>query len=387
MAKIKTNAGPQGGASIMPTGGNASWLMPTGGGMPVQPNAAMVAQAISKMRSSLQRRGEDGVKTGITKAGVANDVANVWLWERAVRVRVCADEAVSGLNFDGATVRHMAVAVAGNGAVTGMATSLVAFTRPADYVFKAQVALTLDAAAERPDVLEEILLQMQDLWPFWSALTHIDPETAPRTAELFDVAFEMATNVTTRLKHELACPRPVDVSVLVAPVATTPGHGALPSGHATSAFLAARLFTALLGLGLGDPLREMLFRLAHRMAHHRVVAGFHFEIDSVAGRLLGEQLADYFVALCSGAVMFSGAVFAPQASTLLEDGTLADADLRDYRSLKLPSDQALTNEDWDAPLVALAVTEPRTAFHPAQRDLLNALWLAAQTELTQLKLI
>ena len=97
MAKIKPNAGPSGGATIMPTGGGqeASWLMPTGGGVPRQANAGLVAEALSKMRSSLRRRGEDGIKTVPSKTGTAHHPANLWLWDPAVRVRICADAAPS----------------------------------------------------------------------------------------------------------------------------------------------------------------------------------------------------------------------------------------------------------------------------------------------------
>ena len=79
---------------------------------------------------------------------------------------------------------------------------------------------------------------------------------------------------------------------------TTPGHGAYPSGHATQAFMLARLLDGLLGLSIHAPSKALqLYRQASRIATNRVVAGVHFPVDSVAGRLLGHVIAEYVLAL------------------------------------------------------------------------------------------
>ncbi len=85
---------------------------------------------------------------------------------------------------------------------------------------------------------------------------------------------------------------------------TTPGHGSFPSGHATQAHAVAHVLKALLHL---DPTRQahamvidQLDRQAARIATNRVVAGVHFPVDSMAGRMLGIALAEYFVGRCTG---------------------------------------------------------------------------------------
>ena len=108
-----------------------------------------------------------------------------------------------------------------------------------------------------------------------------------------------------RFKHELACWRPTDYSPFIQPMLTTPGHGSFPSGHGTQAYVVSEVLKALLKTknktdAASQKFNLQLDRIAARIATNRVVAGVHFPVDSVAGRLVGTVLGEYFVYRGSG---------------------------------------------------------------------------------------
>jgi hypothetical protein len=66
------------------------------------------------------------------------------------------------------------------------------------------------------------------------------------------------------------------------------------------AFLIARLLQRIINSKQHGDLDTLLQRLAARIANNRIVAGVHFHIDSVGGRMVAESLAEYFIASCTG---------------------------------------------------------------------------------------
>ena len=84
----------------------------------------------------------------------------------------------------------------------------------------------------------------------------------------------------------------------------TPGHGSLPSGHATEAHIVAYVLWNLVSpseaINKSTEWLEQLMRQAARVAINRTVAGVHFPVDSAAGQLLGLTLGEYFVHRASG---------------------------------------------------------------------------------------
>jgi hypothetical protein len=173
---------------------------------------------------------------------------------------------------------------------------IVTLTRPSLDTFKAQLDLVESYADLREDRGSEILAQIGLNSDFWGMMAYLQPARCPKTFEVLLAALRMAISVEMRFKHALACPRPIEYSPQVQPMIQTPGHGSLPSGHSTQAFMIGRVFWELLPAARRSALMyEELMRQAARIAVNRTVAGVHFPVDSVAGRILGTTLAEYFV--------------------------------------------------------------------------------------------
>jgi len=180
---------------------------------------------------------------------------------------------------------------------------IVSFVRPSQAIFRAQLALVESYSDLREDRATEILAQREPQVAFWSSILHMRPDRTKWTLELLDAALRLAVMVEMRLKHELACRRPIDYSPQVQPMILTPGHGSLPSGHATEGHMVAYVLWRL--LRSVEPAKdvlwlEQLMRQAARIAINRTVAGLHFPVDSSAGQVLGLTLGDYFINRCRG---------------------------------------------------------------------------------------
>jgi hypothetical protein len=197
---------------------------------------------------------------------------------------------------------------------------LLTLVRPDEKVFGLEVARVLSKARLREERGTEILSQVVPQTAYWASILGLQPDRHRHTLEWLGAALKFSMVQVMRFKYALGVQRPVLYSALVQPMVLTPGYAAWPSGHATEAYMVA----ALVGQSARAPSagvfrpahrgqaaewEHQLKRLAFRVAENREVAGLHFPIDTLAGRLLGEVLADYFLACSTGGKFSSGARF------------------------------------------------------------------------------
>ena len=181
---------------------------------------------------------------------------------------------------------------------------LLHLIRPTVGDFCAQLDLVTNYADLRPDRAPEILEQRGFPSAFFRSVIALEPTRTRHTNELILLCQMLAAKVAMRVKHSLACRRPDAYSPQIQPMIATPGHGALPSAHATEAFIVARVLHRLAASGAKRaPVRDMLYRQAARIAVNRTVAGVHFPADSIAGAMMGLVLGDYVVARARGGAL------------------------------------------------------------------------------------
>jgi hypothetical protein len=200
---------------------------------------------------------------------------------------------------DGLAVHHADVGYNATGNLSLKSNAPIAeIIRPADPIFQAQTALVINWAELRAERATEILAQIPPQFAFFGSIINLQPHRHRHTIELLVTALQLAVFAEMRFKHALACRRPVDYSAQVQPMIVTPGHGSFPSGHSTQAYIAAEVLRQLTGPTSQQV--DQLQRQAQRIAQNRTVAGVHFPADSIAGRLLGTTLGEYFVSRCTG---------------------------------------------------------------------------------------
>ena len=261
--------------------------------------AALLSQALRKVQARLV--GERDVRRDKAEMGkIARPAGNanaIWRWQSEFRQQAVVGEMLGHTAVEDKAVYLLVRRARANG-LTVAAQPLVQIAPPAiGFKYGTQIDKVLRAAVEREERLPEILSQAADFRPFFFSLTGLDRAPTRHTDELILVAWAWATHVLMMLKNNIAEYRPVQRSSLVMPIIATPGHGSLPSGHATIAAVTARILSALLAYKSGGPKEQLLHHLASRIAFNRVVAGVHFQMDSFVGQQLGASLADAFLAM------------------------------------------------------------------------------------------
>ena len=209
-----------------------------------------------------------------------------------VRMKVLVMELLQGLHFSAqvnATGESACVRLGGSDS----APLLAKITRPDTDVFAQQVVAVSAWAPRRAERAPEILSQLGPQMAYWSSIVNLSPERTPKTLEFCHTAMTFASFVVQRVKQILSCKRPLTYDRTLQPMIQTPAFSAMPSGHATEAFMMAHLLTQL--CDLDAPGAALLQRQAERIATNRVIAGLHFPVDSIAGRMLGQTLAEYLL--------------------------------------------------------------------------------------------
>ncbi|MBN8502977.1 MAG: phosphatase PAP2 family protein [Burkholderiales bacterium] len=171
--------------------------------------------------------------------------------------------------------------------------------RPPEAFFARQVEAVDALLPLRESRSGEIIAQAGAAMPFLLAVAAVPWERRPRSLEFLAAALAFQQALQQRVKHMLGCARPHHLRPDLMPHVEVPGHASLPSGHAGESHLVA----ALIGHWMRrrftrDPRPAMLDRMALRIAENRVVAGVHFPVDSMAGRLLGQAVFRHLRTLC-----------------------------------------------------------------------------------------
>ena len=187
---------------------------------------------------------------------------------------------------------------------------LVTITRPDRAVFRQQLKMVRAYADLRSDRVAETINQTSDLLSFFGAIGYLSASRNKSTLGLLAAVLRLAVHVEMPVKHFCRSPRPIDYAPQVQPMIQTPDHSSCPSGHAIEVFatatVMARLMTglgpkeALSGNGNAEKIASMPFRVAHRIATNRSIAGVHFPVDSAAGAVLGCAMGEALYRIATG---------------------------------------------------------------------------------------
>ncbi len=125
--------------------------------------------------------------------------------------------------------------------------------------------------------------------PFMTALG-CSTEQAPDVVSLIDDIQVDALIVVVHFKLKFGRLRPRHLDPSLKPSIAPPGHAAYPSGHAAQVHSTAHLLSEIV-----PDKAQAVTKVADRIAWDREVAGVHYRSDSVAGKILGLQIAEDYL--------------------------------------------------------------------------------------------
>lgn len=172
---------------------------------------------------------------------------------------------------------------------------LVGPPAPGSLAAKADMAAVKGAQLLRTKAGDDWARRMNDTGAtsIWADFARRHRDTTGQVQGWLDTALLAATMASTAAvtlvaKRRFDRPRPFVADPTITPPIKLPhGHSSYPSGHASSAFAAARVIAAL-----SPKLATEAYSLATQVAVSRVYAGVHFPSDVVAGALLGTGVAE-----------------------------------------------------------------------------------------------
>jgi hypothetical protein len=148
-----------------------------------------------------------------------------------------------------------------------------------------EIAFLIDAANQRDDRSDEIMLQASALDLYWANILG-SANARPATWRLMQASIKVGEMVGMYFKYKFRRPRPVHIYPAIMPMLLTPAHPSYPNNHALQSLLVARM-VGTVAPHLGEPLSV----LADRIGFNREIAGVHFPSDRVASRILAEGLS------------------------------------------------------------------------------------------------
>jgi membrane-associated phospholipid phosphatase len=246
---------------------------------------------------------------------------------------------------------------------------ITSLKRPSMQYFASDLQWVRAYADLRSDRIGEIHMQLDDLLSYFGTLSHLDNGRRKYTLMMLDSVRRFAIHIERQMKFLCRAPRPNEFAMQVQPIIQTPDHSSYPSGHAIESFAIATVLYRLSsgnGAQAGIDGNAFPFRLAHRIAVNRTVAGVHFPADSEAGAWVGCYIGELFHRFAMGGDLACGGM--PEATYEFdEDGNICTGEgdfpmTKDFllsRMSKLATDHT--------------VTVPRI-------DVAAALWSQAQSE-------
>jgi membrane-associated phospholipid phosphatase len=206
--------------------------------------------------------------------------------------------------------------------------------RPKIGTFVEQLQFMRAYLDQRPDRSAEVMTQLGFPTPYFAMILGLQSFNR-YTFELIGITQVIASHVAMVAKHHLACRRPVRIGAQVMPMIPTPAHASFPSAHATEAYAAAEVlccFVEKQRRHYADfaQRKDLLRKLAERVAVNRTVAGVHYPIDTWAGAILGRAIGQIILAKCGVDSRVEGFDYAAKGNLDFYQGEFAKGPNKDF---------------------------------------------------------